>query len=293
VVGGGFSNIAAGSSGAICGGTSNQASAFNSGALSGNGNIARSEASCVAGGDVNVAGDGGGVNKRAFVGGGQANQATGKESVIAGGNGNLASGEQSTVCGGDSNDATGIESTVCGGASAVASGAGSFIGGGQDNETSADYSAIVGGWFGLADKYGQQAHAAGRFAADGDAQTSVLVMRKATTDATPTELFLNGSSLRCVVPTNTSWMFSMMAVARTSAGLTSVYKSEGEIDNVAGAVTAHGITTTEIYDGAGLPATPVVVAADDPNNALIVTVTGIAATNIRWVARIQLVEVNY
>jgi hypothetical protein len=52
------------------------------------------------------------------------------------------------------------------------------------------------------------------------------------------------------------------------------------------------VATTEVFDGIGLPATPVVVSADDPNNCLQIQVTGIAAV-IRWVARVDLVEVNH
>ena len=146
----------------------------------------------------------------------------------------------------------------------------------------------------MADKYGQQAWASGAFANVGDAQASTCLMRNATVNATPAELYLDGAAARLTVPTGKSWMFQIMLVARKDDGLTSIYKSEGLITNVAGVVTMPlAATTTEIYDGITLPATPVVVTADDPNNALIITVTGVAATNVRWVARVELVEVFY
>jgi hypothetical protein len=292
-VSGGISNIASGGGATVGGGSLNQATALNANVAGGDTNLARSEASSICGGDSNIAGDAGAANKRAFVGGGQSNEASGQESTIAGGSGNVATATQATVCGGDSNDATGVESFVGGGGSNIASGLNSVIGGGQDNETGGNYSAILGGLFGLAPRYGQQAHAAGRFAADGDAQSSQVMMRRATTDATPSELFLDGATLRLAVPSNTSWIFQILLVARSSAGLDSIYKSEGSIRNNAGTTTTSAVTTTEINDGIGLPATPVAVAADDPNDALTITVTGLGATNIRWVAKVSLVEVAF
>lgn len=39
--------------------------------------------------------------------------------------------------------------------------------------------------------------------------------------------------------------------------------------------------------------TPITLSADTTNGALKLEVTGIAATNIRWVAKVSLVEVGY
>ncbi len=88
-------------------------------------------------------------------------------------------------------------------------------------------------------------------------------------------------------------MFQIKLVVRQDSGLDSIYKSEGVIRNNAGTTTVNAVTTTEIYDGIGLPATPVVVSADDPNDALLITCTGLVGTNLRWVAVVSLVEVHY
>jgi hypothetical protein len=273
-VGGGQANIASTSDSFVGGGQGNQA-------ITGN-------RAAVVGGQGNVA-----SGTEGFVGGGQLNTASNNQSVVAGGDSNTASGNESAVLGGNSNQATNAQAAVGGGIGNLASAAQSTVAGGANNTAQASFSAVPGGYYAMADLYGQIAHASGRFASDGDAQTSELVFRKQTADATPTELFLDGVSLRATIPAGESWMFMILLVARTSAGLSSIYTSQGVIQNNGGTTTAPSVTTTEVFDGAGLPATPVVVTSDNANDALVITCTGIAATNIRWVAHCRLVQVSY
>lgn len=314
---GGTNNAVTGSAAVISGGNTNQATAAHTTVGGGETNIATAAFDTVGGGDTNAATGG-----ASTVAGGESNAASGDHSTVAGGDNNTASNFWSTVGGGENNVASAVHSTVGGGntnvANAVngvvaggilntagasagvlggslnaASGDHSSVHGGTVNTASGERSAVIGGSNALANKYGQIAHASGQFADQGDAQASSVVMRNNTANATPTELFLNGSTQRLTVPTNTSWIFSILLVARTSAGLDAVYKSEGAIRNNAGTTTISAVTTTEIFDGATLPATPVVVDANDVDDALRITCTGIAATLIRWVARIKLVEVGY
>jgi hypothetical protein len=245
--------------------------------------------STISGGDTNVA-----SAKATTVGGGELNTASAADATVGGGVSNSASAAAATVGGGDSNAAGSAGSTIAGGTSNTTGGVSATVSGGQTNIASGTYSSIPGGTQSTADKHGQVAWSSGRFSSQADAQASNLIMRNATTNATPTELFLDGGTLRCTVPTGKSWMFQIMLVARKDDGLTSIYKSEGLITNVGNVVTMPAAaTTTQIYDGIGLPATPVAVTADDPNNSLIITCTGVAATNIRWVARVSLIEVFY
>lgn len=289
VISGGKLNTAAGAQSTVSGGDTNSAGGVGAAVGGGVQNSASATYSTIPGGNANTA-----SAIRTTVGGGISNTASAQGATVAGGETNSAIGIDSTVGGGVGNLANNLQSTVAGGNSNVAAATGAFIGGGAINAVTGAYGSVVGGNAALADKYGQKAFAAGSFAATGDAQGSDLVMRNATTNATPTELFLDGASLRCTIPVGTSWMFQIMLVARRDNGLTSIYKSEGLITNVAGAVTMPAAaTTTEIYDGIGLPATPVAVTADNVNDAMIITCTGVAATNVRWVARVTLVEVLY
>lgn len=292
IVGGGHDNIASGTDSSILGGGSNQATAQFASAIGGSTNVATSRGSTIAGGESNTAQ----TNNRAFIGGGQSNVTSGQESVIGGGNANniSAAGTQATISGGDSNSATGVESVIGGGGGNSVTGGNSTIGGGQSNTVTNVYATVPGGFQALADKFGQLAHASGRFAADGDAQVSEVTLRRSTTDATANvEMFLNGDGAteRCSVPNNKTIAFQGIIVGRTSAGVSSMWTFVGGIDNNAGATAATGITVTLVYNTivAGTPS----VDADNANDALRIRVTGVAATLIRWVAYVRLVEVGY
>lgn len=292
VVAGGHDNIASQTDSAVLGGGSNQATAQYATVGGGTSNIATSRGSTIAGGEINTAQ----TNPRAFIGGGQSNFASGLESVIGGGNANNVSavGTQATISGGLTNSAVGVLSAIGGGGSNSATGLSSTVGGGQSNSVTNSFATVPGGFQALADKYGQVSHASGRFAADGDAQVSEVTFRRSTTDATANvEMFLNGDSIteRCSIPNNKSIGFQGVIIGRTSAGVSSMWTFVGGIDNNAGATAATGITVTLVYNTivAGTPS----VDADNANDALRIRVTGVAATLIRWVAYVRLVEVGY
>lgn len=265
--------IAAGNRSVITGGQKNTCNAKEGFVGAGDTNtVGSGDHGAIVGGKNNSTG----ANEDAFVGAGNANQATGTTSAVVAGNGNIASATSSFVGAGGAN---------------VASGAGSSVVGGTNNTASAPYSSCPGGFYAVANKHGQFARASGRFAADGDAQFSEVIMRRTTTDATPTELFLDGINLPLTVPSDTTWAFQITIVARGVGPIDGMYTSEGVIRNNAGTTSVDGVTTTVVYDHATFPATPVVVDAEDiVNDALRIKVTGIAAVSIRWVARVRLVE---
>lgn len=304
-IGSGEKNSATGTESVVCGGDTNIASASHSSVVCGQTNNA--------------------TGQESFVGGGQVNTASGVQSVVSGGDTNTATADESVVCGGKDNDVTGIQSAICGGSLGQVDAANAFLGGGSANSiastasggvigggtsnsiantnTTIDggygntanqpYSTVIGGRGALSDKYGQVSHGSGTFATQGDAQTSEILLRKETTDATPTELHLDGTSILCSIPSSASWIFRIMIVARRSTGTTSIYESVGQISNVTGTVTSAGVTTTELNDGIGLPATPVIVSADNVNDCLSINVTGVAGFTIRWLALVRLVQVIY
>ena len=253
----------------------------------------------------------------AFLGGGRSNLSgdstnrTGKtDQVVVGGQSNEAKGHQATSVGGFNNTVSGAQAFVGGGlnnlvgasatAAAVAGGSGNnitqtygVIGGGDSNQVTASLGAVLGGKNGSATRYGEQAHAAGAFAAQGDAQTSVVVARRSTSDATPAALFLDGSAQRITIPSDTTVAFRILVAARrTDADNESAaYEYVGCIDNNAGTTALVG-TVTETVIAEDTAAWAVAVTADDTNDALIITVTGEAAKTIRWVARVELVQVG-
>ncbi len=172
---------------------------------------------------------------------------------------------------------------------------------GVDCTASGEYS-IASGNGGLAPQYGQMAYAAGYFASPGDAQGSVLVARVSTTNATPTNLFLNGSSSRLLVRANSSGRARITITARraTAGAETMTWVREVAWQRGVAASTTtidvQTIGTDRGYTGGAWgagPAWAISITADTTNGAISIIGTGVVATNIRWVARIDWVEVTY
>jgi len=239
----------------------------------------------IGGGQSNQAGDSAGSTTDApfaTVGGGHSNSATGHSDTIAGGYQNMAQFNQSTVGGGARNAASGNASTV---------------GGGTSNTASGPSATIPGGYQATASLYGQMAYASGRFADYGDAQTSEYVLRRTTTNATPTELFLDGDSggnQRLTVASGRTMSFDALVVSRTNdtGGKSAGYEVKGLIENVSGTTAVVGTPTVTVL-GEDNPAWDLTVQADDTSDALVFKGTGEASTNIRWVAMVKTAEVMF
>lgn len=239
--------------------------------------------------------------------------ASGNLTVIAGGNANTASGNTSTVGGGDNNTANGDYSAVGGGAVNTASGSYSAIPGGVDNTASGYISAVGGGWFNtasgnystviggkraIASNYGQMAQSSSRFASNGDAQTSVYVAHQTTTDATPSELFLDDENLsaRIAVAASSALRFHALVIGMTQNGANvGSYEISGCItrDNANNTAIVGNVNQTDFDETAGAAAWDATAVADNTNEALVIQVTGAAATTIRWVARVETSEVVF
>lgn len=270
--------------------------------------VASGLGSAIGGGNNNSA-----TNNYSTVAGGTSNQATGAQASIAGGNTNTASGSNSFVGGGDSNTGSSTGSSVAGGSSNTAStNAYGAVGGGQSNVASGTYSHIPGGQFNAADAsgsmasgiyaatkgiIGNQARASGRFSAAGDAQRASLVVRRATTNATPADLTSDansgGTNNQLILENNEAAFAKVRVVARSSAD-----RAAWEIDaliyrgaNAASTTVEGSPSVTQLYGSGGAATWAVAVSADTSNGGLKVTVTGVAATNIKWVASIETVEV--
>lgn len=297
VISGGLNNTNSGYYSVIGGGDTNTASTNGNITISGGvSNTATGWGATISGGKNNTA-----SGQYSISAGGDQNTASAYYSSILGGRGNTASGQYSTIGGGRSNNisnsgypTTGYHATISGGYANTASGYHSSILGGSNNTASAYYS-VASGARSVASKRGQQTHASGRFATNGDAQISRLVARVNTTNATPNRLYLDGSSDRITVPTNTAWAFTVKIIA-THQGMANVaeFTRKGVIVNDGGTTSIGTIDTVGTDRTIGTPgAVSVSITADNTNDALDIGVTGVAATNIRWVALIDIVEVSY
>ena len=263
------------------------------------------------------------------VGGGN-NQATGSYSFIGGGgdagtaaNRNVASGDWSTVGGGFKNTIAlaSSYSVIAGGSSAAITGNGfSFIGSGFGHTISTDYASILGGY---------SNNANGRFSsilgggngntrsiqgnqvspasfgpidfASGVSQSSLLVLGRQTTDATPTVLASSsaaaGTTNQVILPNNSAYFFRGEVVSGvTGGGNTKGWTIEGVIKRGANAASTALVgtpTVTSLYADAGAATWTIAVTADTTNGGLRVTFTGQAATTIRTVCQIRTTEVTY
>lgn len=274
VITGGRENTASGSRGAVLGGVGNTASGIRAAVGGGAGNIASGDDSSISGGSTNVA-----SNNNAAVAGGSLNTASAQDSVVGGGDSNTASGGSSVVSGGSTNTASNSWSSVPGGFQNVSSGA----------------AALCHGINASAAKYGQYSHASGMFAATGDAQFSRLVCRNTTTNATPTDLYLDGGTLpqRLSIPVNTSWAIRGQVIGRIPAtGANHIWHIDAGCKNNGGACTLIGAAVvTSFVNDAGFAGGAVAITIDGANDALLITCTGVAATVVKWSCYIEIAEV--
>ena len=224
----------------------------------------------------------------------------------------IAYGAQADASGGDSiafgmNAVSSNTNSVALGSDTIASGSNSMaLGEGATSTATDSYSfgrdvlaSAIGSMALLEDAdsrlEGGIAQAAGQFSSKGDAQSTVLVSRNSTTDATVTELFQNGTSARLVLANDSTWAFKILVVARrTDANDESaMYQFLGGIDrNATAATTAIVGNVSKTVIAEDTAQWNCDVDADTTNGSLRIQVTGQAAKTIRWVARVELVEVT-
>jgi hypothetical protein len=214
-------------------------------------------------------------------------------SSVAIGLSNTASGSESVSIGRSNSASTDFTVAIGSGSSASADSSTAI---GRSNTANAALSSCLGGSQGLANRYGMHSHAAGSFAAVGDAQRARFVLRQATSSATPATLFLNGSSTRLTIPSNKVFGFTVnICGTKQGLGEQSMFVRKGYIKNVAGTTSLIGTIETIGTDikTAGATTTDVALTADDTNDALQINVIGVTGENWRWVASVDAVEISY
>jgi hypothetical protein len=191
--------------------------------------------------------------------------------------------------------AAGQESCAIG-PSANTVGQGSFAFG-QGATATGNYS-VAFGRYSNTPKQSQFAFAGGRFSTTGDRQASKWIISNSTTDATPTNLGFDGYSFGSnfiSIPNNTAIAFTGTIVARRQASggtQSAAWKVEGLIRKEAtnASVTLLGSVVTAISN---VPGWTLAVSVDTSSGLLLVTATGAAATNIRWVGCLDTSEVGF
>jgi hypothetical protein len=208
---------------------------------------------------------------------------TAPSTMVTSGAGSFARGAGHSVAG-DYGAAVGLSNTIsAAGDSGFAAGSG--------NSVTADSAAAIGKEA-SARLPGAVAEASGSNAAPGDAQGLRVSLLASTTDATPTEMLIDGSD-RIAILANSTVVFKITVVAQEQAGGTerAAYTLKGAIyrDVTAASTTIGGsVDKTVVFETtAGFD---VSATADTTNGALKIEVTGLAATDVYWVARVELSE---
>ena len=254
-----------------------------------------------------------------FVGGGTGHITNGNSAFVAGGSSNSASELNSFVGGGSGSTASGTNSFVGGGSGNTASGDRSFVGGGINNTASATYSVVlsarstanadastvIGGIYGttrsIIGNNVSPANFAPIVSVAGVSQSAILVLGVQTTNATATVLRSNTSTAsttnQVILPNNSAYTFQGTCIANVTGGsTTSGWKYEGVIKrgaNAASTTLVAAVTPTVIAQDVAAATWVLAITADTTNGGIAVTVTGAAATTIRWVSKIETTEVTF
>jgi len=246
----------------------------------------------------------GAINSYAFVGGGTSNTAS-NFAFVGGGNGNSASSFYSVVGGGQNNTASGNSSFSGGGGLNTASGSNSFVGCGNNNAANGEYSSIIGGSHGstrsITGNTVEPASSNPIASAVGVTQSALLILGAQTTNATATVLRSNTSAAsttnQVILPNNSAYVFQGTCIANVTGGsTTSGWKYEGVIKrgaNAASTTLVAAVTPIVIAQDVAAATWVLAITADTTNGGIAVTVTGAAATTIRWVSTIETTEVTF
>jgi len=192
----------------------------------------------------------------------------------------------------------GNRSTCIGGNASTASD-NSICMGSWSSTISGAYSATLGGGR-ASDRSQQNRWAYGILAspAAGNAQLGVFILYRQTTNATPTALLSNSGASAAVnnIPVladQCAYAFTGTVIAKQSGSTNAAsWKIEGMIVRGTGVATTTLVAST-VTAISNVPGWTLALSADTTNGGLLVTATGAAATNIRWVANIQSSEVVY
>jgi hypothetical protein len=231
--------------------------------------------------------------------------ASGDYSVITGGERNTASGVHTLVSNGYENLSSGNYSSIVGGYLCTASGIASFISGGYQNLANSNYAFIGGG------ASGSSKSIVGNtvFVANGQpisspvgcAQSAILVLARVTSTATPIVLASDangaGTTNQVILPNNSAYYVKGSIIANvTGGGNTKSWDFIATIKRGANAAATSivGAVTLNVQAAdAGASTWTVAITADTTNGGLAVTVTGQAATTIRWVCKLESTEVTF
>jgi hypothetical protein len=150
------------------------------------------------------------------------------------------------------------------------------------------------GLYALAARPAEDAVASSSFAAGIPAQVCTLTLAAETTDASPTNMLLGEAGSPSGFPLNPDTLSSIrghLAAMSSDGTVAAMWEFAYGLKSVGGVVSEVGGTSSVqliASDGAALA-----VALSTSGGEPVVTVTGVAATTIRWVCALEIVEVRF
>lgn len=191
---------------------------------------------------------------------------------------NVASGARSMVFG-SQNTGSGDDSFV-GGANNTASSAYATVAGGFFNEATQLGSSVLGGIQARADRRCMRAFAANAFATAGDCQGGEFVLQCTTTTNSAVEMLISNNT-RLTIPTGKTCQFLLFVTGVRNGGAdVAAYVRLVRIKNIGGTTSLVGSVATIGTDEA--TGTSISVTADNTNDSLNVSVTGVLSQTWRW-----------
>lgn len=216
-------------------------------------------------------------------------QSGSSRSVILGGSGNIIFGTLDSIVGGQGNYISGSLNTIIVGSLNIVDGWSSAVFG-DSNKVSNPFASyfsdygLATGWSADAFLFGMEARSSSEIG-----QKIGLTWSRTTSDATPTEMFLEGDGAfyRARLKNSSVWAFSIIVSAkRTDAtGEAAGYKLEGVIQkDLTNASVALVGSVTKTVLGESTAAWDVNADADTTNGSLRLMVTGEGSKTIKWQA---------
>lgn len=272
----------------------------------GQNNIASGDKSSIAAGESNLA-----SGAASSVIGGSSNTAAATYSIVGGYGNNVNSASSSSIALGQQNTIQGADQAIVLGAgnSLTTSATGCFAIGFGNTVSSGYYGGLLGRLntmensfanpsFGIglrAKVYSESmtAHAYGRFAATGDCQQVLFVLRTLTVGATTETLDSNDSYSYIPILPNTTNVFEAIVTARRTdtPGSHAGWIVRSIVADVNGVTSIIGTPSITSVGSNFSPTNPTITVTADSYTALI-NVTGVAGATIRWGANVNVMAIQ-
>jgi hypothetical protein len=152
------------------------------------------------------------------------------------------------------------------------------------------------GLYACTTRYAEQAWATGSFDVPNNTlQSSNFILWNSTSNTTPTELYLDGTgaSQSLTLLANSILALNVITVGvQTTSGVATAYSEDSVlIQNIAGTTTI--VNQTNIAQDYSPGTLAVVITAGSSPSRFVVTVTGLTATNMRWMSYVKANQVIF